>query len=125
MGSNSSVESSKEEMPFKDNKELSVKSERYWEDNEGVFNESKMRNDKVFCLAAKGHGMKSRSSKYKLSVLDPEEEITKIIDLGSALGFDFDDKEVRMSDVIVFFFCFAWVGSALFVVAGYSVWLVF
>ena len=29
-----------------------------------------------------------------------EEEITKIIDLGSALGFDFDDKEVRMSDVI-------------------------
>ena len=28
MRSNSSVESSKEEMPFKDNKELSVKSER-------------------------------------------------------------------------------------------------
>ncbi|KAK0600044.1 hypothetical protein LWI29_011032 [Acer saccharum] len=68
-----------------------------WEDNEGVFNESKMRNDKVFCLAAKGHGMKSRSSKLSWIL---EEEITKIINLGSALGFDFNDKEVRMSDVI-------------------------
>ncbi|KAK0598674.1 hypothetical protein LWI29_036928 [Acer saccharum] len=46
-----------------------------------------------------GHGMKTKSSKYKVSWII-EEETSKIIDLGTALDFYFYDKEGRLADVI-------------------------
>ncbi|KAK3226720.1 hypothetical protein Dsin_006582 [Dipteronia sinensis] len=49
--------------------------------------------------AAMSHGMNTRSSKHFLSWI-LEDQIIKIIDMGTTLGFDFYDKEVRMADVI-------------------------
>ncbi|KAK0597426.1 hypothetical protein LWI29_025164 [Acer saccharum] len=52
------------------------------------------------CLVAKGHTMKCRNlkSNFKLSWY-LEEEISKAVKIGVALGFDFDNKRVGMADV--------------------------
>ncbi|KAK0580027.1 hypothetical protein LWI29_035292 [Acer saccharum] len=52
------------------------------------------------CLAAKGQTMKPRSlkSNFKLSWY-LEEEISKAIKIGVALGFDFNGKEVGLADI--------------------------
>ncbi|KAK0575915.1 hypothetical protein LWI29_009073 [Acer saccharum] len=47
----------------------------------------------------KGHSMRTKSSKFKLSWI-LEEEISKVIDMSTTLGFDFNDKEVQMVDAI-------------------------
>ncbi|KAK0587455.1 hypothetical protein LWI29_023082 [Acer saccharum] len=44
-----------------------------------------MRKDKIFSLAVKCYGMKHRSSKFKVSWI-LEEELSKILNMGSALG---------------------------------------
>ena len=82
-------ESSKEEFLS-----FSVEWEAYGEDNIN----QKMRKDKIFNLAIKCYGMKHRSSKFKVSWIQ-EEELSKILNIGSALGFTFNGKEVRLIDV--------------------------
>ncbi|KAK0599670.1 hypothetical protein LWI29_007488 [Acer saccharum] len=84
-----SGESSKEEFLS-----YSVEWEAYGEDNIN----QKMRKDKIFSLAIKCYGMKHRSSKFKVSWI-LEEELSKILNMGSALGLAFNGKEVRLADV--------------------------
>ncbi|KAK2664234.1 hypothetical protein Ddye_002808 [Dipteronia dyeriana] len=71
-----------------------------WTSNDEVFNVSNMMNVRDFCLAAKGQGMKTRRFKYKMSWIF-EKQISKVIDMGTALGFDFNGKGVRMADIFV------------------------
>ncbi|KAK0596446.1 hypothetical protein LWI29_015749 [Acer saccharum] len=61
-----------------------------WAFNKKVITES---------LAAKGHGLKIMSSKFKMPLI-LEEEFFKTIDMGKALGFDYKDKELNHKEVI-------------------------
>ncbi|KAI9177482.1 hypothetical protein LWI28_015747 [Acer negundo] len=49
-----SFDFSNEKLPFKDNNEMFISIPVEWEGNDGVFNNSKMRKDKLFYLAARG-----------------------------------------------------------------------
>ena len=82
-------ESSKEEFLS-----FSVEWEAYGEDNIN----QKMRKDKISSLAIKCFGMKHRSSKFKVSWI-LKEELSKNLNVGSALGLAFNGKEVRLADV--------------------------
>ena len=62
-------------------------------------NSSNKKNDKVSYLAIRSHGMKTRSSKYYLTWI-LEEQIIKVTDMGTSLGFDYYDSEVKMVDII-------------------------
>ena len=68
--------------------------------NSTIIPEIRVVNKKVIneSLAVKGHGLKMRSSKFKMPLI-LEEEFFKIIDMGKALGFDYKNKEVRLVDV--------------------------
>ncbi|KAI9196004.1 hypothetical protein LWI28_020201 [Acer negundo] len=62
---------------------------------------SKRRNGRDIGLAGKGHGMKTRSSNANFKMpLYMEEEISKFIEFGIALGFDFNDKKVRLANIV-------------------------
>ena len=64
---------------------------------------SKRRNGRNSGLSAKGHGMKTMSSNinYKMPWY-LEEEISKFIGIGIALGVDFNNKKVtRLADIVV------------------------
>ncbi|KAK0595436.1 hypothetical protein LWI29_006619 [Acer saccharum] len=72
-----------------------------WGDNDDTIKYSKRRNGRDYCLVVKGYGMKLRSSKNCLNLSwNLEKEISKVIDFGIAVGFDFNDKEVKMADII-------------------------
>ena len=67
----------------------------------GVSKKGLPKKDRDYGLAVKGYGMKLRRSKkcFHLSWI-LEEEISKVIDLGVAVGFDFNGKEVKMADIV-------------------------
>ncbi|KAK0600666.1 hypothetical protein LWI29_017258 [Acer saccharum] len=73
---------------------FSVEWEAYGEDNIN----QKMRKDKIFSLAIKYYGMKHRSSKFKVSWI-LKEELSEILNMGSALRLAFNGKEVRLADM--------------------------
>ncbi|KAK0600425.1 hypothetical protein LWI29_014837 [Acer saccharum] len=69
-----------------------------WEGKEEAIKNFKLRKDTDFLFKVKGHSMKASSSKFKLSGVI-EDEIIKVIDMGIAMGFDFNGEKVRMADV--------------------------
>ncbi|KAK0602017.1 hypothetical protein LWI29_029619 [Acer saccharum] len=74
-------------------------------DNVEDINESppstvKKRNGRSSCLSVKGNGMKTRYSKFNYKVSwSLEEEISKVVEVGVALGFDFNGKKVGIIDI--------------------------
>ncbi|KAK3206170.1 hypothetical protein Dsin_020216 [Dipteronia sinensis] len=72
-----------------------------WGDNDDAIKYSNMGNGRDYCLTVKGHSMKLRSSKNCLNLSwNLEKEISKVIDIGVAMGFDFNGKEVKMADIV-------------------------
>ncbi|KAK1581639.1 hypothetical protein Q3G72_007620 [Acer saccharum] len=105
-GNNSSKEVSKVKKPNGDFLEMhssagliTIPMEWGGYDEINIF--SKRRNGRESGLSAKGHGMKTRSSNinYKMPWY-LKEEISKFIDIGIALGVDFNDKKVRLADIV-------------------------
>ena len=53
-----------------------------------------------FRLAVKGHGMKTRSFKNNFKMWILEEELSKVLETGAALGYDFEGKEVGTFEIL-------------------------
>ncbi|KAK0599157.1 hypothetical protein LWI29_002838 [Acer saccharum] len=61
-----------------------------------------LTTSRISYLAVKGHVMKFRNSKSNFKMFwYLEEEISRIIRIGVALGLDFDNKKVGMADVFI------------------------